>query len=1513
MIQLYPKGAEDFSRNGIELAPQESDVNWQIAGRYDFSMSIPKEACEGITFDYGQILRVSVPPEHVDAINLGTVSYYTASEGTKLYSRLPKSVAVSYENWQALRSYMAGDKVTYDKKNWRCNTGHGGLSVPPPNGGLWTQIAGSRMDEGKTIATLASGTTVMKVRGFNSTYMEAATLTGLQGYVRIDACTATGESEERTVPAFNITEQLFTINKIDKETDKHLIRIEAEHISYQLGRTMLGECNVVGVNPATALRFIQGAMKEEYQGELYSGIDDGEITADWSWKNAQAAILDPAGGLLKDMEAMAIRDNRDVYIIPNPEDDAAKYEVRYGVNMKAVKWTGDVSGIVTRIYPIAQNEDGSRLTLPEEYIDSVLDVPYIKPEPLDTKLKVGQEIENSDGTKVKLTEDDVISRMREAAQNRFSIDKCDQAEVTLELDFVHMPDTEEYKAYAAMSRMAPGDWVKVNAGPMGVDSVIQLTEYVFDPIRLIYKRTGYGKKTQRPTVAGYSIKTGAVSGRTLAAGAVGSENIQAGAITAREIEAGSITAEQIASKIITTELLAAGAVTADEIAALAITTEKLAAGAVKAGKIDAGAVTSAAIAAGAITTDKLDAGAVTAAKIAAGTITADRLDAVTVSAEIARIANAQIQNADIGFAQIKALTTESLIARDAVTDRYFIAKLAVENAQMVHATVGDLVIKAADNNYYRLNIDAEGQLAPVQVTLTQGEITAGITSDGRGAIIETDLTVAELSASNMKGINALIDKITAQRIDVQELFARSAFIGALNTADISNNQSILIHINKKSANYIQWEDPNNGTNTINKGDIWEQRPDEGQTITDLYNYTIAELATYPIWAFMYGRQYMWNGTAWEIVQDNAKTTDVLTELKIADGEIRSSIISLGARMTSVETIISEDGIRDLIVEEMAEEVRQEIIDGAAGAAIDEILASKAAFVQWNTPQKSSGTTIRFGTLWLKDHGYRTIASCSSVTISTASNWTIESFDGGRLYMYAGTTGSYDPAYWRLVDDYGKTVTKTTELNRTTEGILARVSTVETSFVGVENRVSSLEMTDAQIEMAVMAAQATADNAYVRRAGILIDPDGVRLKATASDGGASLLDLLRTGIKVYSGGSIEIKAGAAFTVASGNFSIDASGNVTITGTIHATAGDFGGWNAASNRLYSGSGTTYVGFSSAADNVYAIWAGHETVTAAPFRVKRDGTVYMTKLIAVGESGSETEVNLRTAGLWKLGYHTIKRWTVSGGSVSIETTGGTINFNSAAGVTLSGGWVDNWTRYEAIARDSSGNVISTIKSGIVALMNNGEQATRANVKSALESSATHTAMISAEADGEDIAVLTIDASGVYNQGWAAAVAKVGTLAVTAGSGVVAITVPSATVGGTEQKSGTITIGQGSWSNGSKLVTAYFSGSQALATTVDVGLSSGWSAAYVQNGQMSVSCFVAGKAFSSGAMEDPGYKAGWNAYRAALVNAMGGKTNLAKSWVYRGGLYSMPQQGAQYYSECYNGLTFADIPDAM
>ena len=62
------------------------------------------------------------------------------------------------------------------------------------------------------------------------------------------------ETEERTVDARTIRAQNFVVSDIKKTTDGKSWRIYAEHISYQLGRTMLGDCKVVSVTPATRLQ-----------------------------------------------------------------------------------------------------------------------------------------------------------------------------------------------------------------------------------------------------------------------------------------------------------------------------------------------------------------------------------------------------------------------------------------------------------------------------------------------------------------------------------------------------------------------------------------------------------------------------------------------------------------------------------------------------------------------------------------------------------------------------------------------------------------------------------------------------------------------------------------------------------------------------------------------------------------------------------------------------------------------------------------------------------------------------------------------------------------------------------------------------------------------------------------------------------------------------------------------------------------------------------------------------------
>lgn len=98
-----------------------------------------------------------------------------------------------------------------------------------------------------------------------------------------------------------------------------------------------------------------------------------------------------------------------------------------------------------------------------------------------------------------------------------------------------------------------------------------------------------------------------------------------------------------------------------------------------------------------------------------------------------------------------------------------------------------------------------------------------------------------------------------------------------------------------------------------------------------------------------------------------------------------------------------------------------------------------------------------------------------------------------------------------------------------------------------------------------------------------------------------------------------KATSAIKVGNGVFEVKYDGSVTATsatieGTIYAKQGKIGctsrnskdGWTIETNRLYSGSGKTYVELNSASDNTYAIWAGSSAATSAKFSVTKEGKI-------------------------------------------------------------------------------------------------------------------------------------------------------------------------------------------------------------------------------------------------------------------------------------------------------------------
>ena len=193
-----------------------------------------------------------------------------------------------------------------------------------------------------------------------------------------------------------------------------------------------------------------------------------------------------------------------------------------------------------------------------------------------------------------------------------------------------------------------------------------------------------------------------------------------------------------------------------------------------------------------------------------------------------------------------------------------------------------------------------------------------------------------------------------------------------------------------------------------------------------------------------------------------------------------------------------------------------------------------------------------------------------------------------------------------------------------------------------------------------------------------------------------IEITAAGIVVSGSQYVDIQSGGWFHVTTGNFGIETDSSTYViwsgaasgasapfwvkkNGDVKATSGQIGGFTLAANSMSSGSGTTYMNLNSNASNTYAIWAGAEVAANAPFRLKRDGTVYLTSLIAIAEDGTESTVNLRTAGLWKLNYSTIKTYgTDSGGyCTSITLSSGTVvNFNTAA-TARANGWAAAYSK--------------------------------------------------------------------------------------------------------------------------------------------------------------------------------------------------------------------------------------------
>ena len=730
MITIYAANATDFSTLGLgALAPSACTIEEQAGGLYELTLTQPiTDDLKHTLIAQGRIIKAPAPVRETPLVEIGKSGsvtrriYKVTTDGRRLNMR-----TAADQSARVIHAYRPGTEVAV--------TGESG-----------------------------SWSSVIILDGGASGWMWTANLT----FVREESETISGDAPGSVIAPRQTREQLFRICEVETDGESRAVTARAQHISYDLkGAIVAREYAPENVSAETVCAAMMGYIDHETPFRLICTVTES-VTIDCTGRNILDILMDRDSGLLTQTGARLIRDNYDLFILPDEARDRG-VSLRYGKNLLSAVLRTDASGLITRIQPAGKAKDGETLLISDDPAQSFVDSPRIGDYPAIYAKRVEYDVvEGRDLTKAEARE-----KLREKALSDFDAG-CDLPSIRLDADFVRLDLTEDYKALANAYALHLYDSVPVTDDAAGIAARARMTGYKYDALLDRYDGTTLGELTDaQATVYGDEIG-GGVSGTKIISGSMSGDRLRNLSVAYAKISRAAVdqlSADSLTAQIAHINALTAGTIDADQLTAAWAKLYTIIAGQIEAGTVTADTLTAA------------------MAKLTKASVEHAEIDWANISkltAAMADIATARIGDADIDFAQIKQMkagtaVADQLITHDAVADRYFIDKLQVRALQVLEQTVGSLTVKARDGNYYRLDIDPEaGTVVPTLVTPSDDEKAEGVTGDQSRCIIETDLTVADLAASNVKAINALIDKLTASRIEVDTLFAREATVGALD-------------------------------------------------------------------------------------------------------------------------------------------------------------------------------------------------------------------------------------------------------------------------------------------------------------------------------------------------------------------------------------------------------------------------------------------------------------------------------------------------------------------------------------------------------------------------------------------------------------------------------------------------------------------------------------------------------------------------------------------------------------
>ena len=233
-----------------------------------------------------------------------------------------------------------------------------------------------------------------------------------------------------------------------------------------------------------------------------------------------------------------------------------------------------------------------------------------------------------------------------------------------------------------------------------------------------------------------------------------------------------------------------------------------------------------------------------------------------------------------------AMIAEGIAGKGASQDWSRVAELLVDGDgihQRVQQAQGDIIgaysLIDQTTTAIRLEIgDVQSQVrsfieqTPEMIHAEVGSAVSGFAQ----SVIEQTATYIRTEVQN--AASAITETVVEQTVEYVRTEVASVASGVAWSVIEQTMTNIEQQIARKSKVYIQWEDPNNGTNVLYEGDIWIRRNNnktwnEANAAGEKWNQSGVA------WRRKYGDiQYVWKNGAWVLVKDFA--ADVENEVRL---------------------------------------------------------------------------------------------------------------------------------------------------------------------------------------------------------------------------------------------------------------------------------------------------------------------------------------------------------------------------------------------------------------------------------------------------------------------------------------------------------------------------------------------------------------------------------------------------------------------------------------------------------